>query len=103
MNGNEVKKIIEKCRVSQAEFARRIGAHTNTVNDWCNDRKPPSGVATTLLILLRGKPELISELENYSSNGQKNLVDHLAMDEAGNVEFAPEPFDNKILEPADFS
>ena len=45
MNGNEVKKIRLALRLTQEEFAHRLGVTLCTVNRWENNKTVPSRLA----------------------------------------------------------
>ena len=53
-----VRKIRERTKLSQAEFAKFIGVSVKTLQNWEQDRRKPSGPAETLLRIIAHKPKL---------------------------------------------
>jgi putative transcriptional regulator len=50
-----------KLRLSQAEFARMLGISVNTLQNWEQGRRKPSGAARVLLKIAARHPEAVLE------------------------------------------
>ena len=57
----EVRKIRDKLRVSQPEFAIMIGVSVATLRNWEQGRTVPEGAARALLKVAAKKPEAVLE------------------------------------------
>lgn len=55
----EVKKIREKLRLTQAEFAKMICVSLGTLRNWEQGRTYPEGAAIALLRVAESKPEAV--------------------------------------------
>lgn len=60
MLGRDLKAELDAIGWSQAEFARRIDVHPNTVSAWANDKPSISGPALAFL-KLAGKVKRLSD------------------------------------------
>ena len=58
MDGNEVKQIRVSLKLTQEEFAHRLGVTLCTVNRWENNRTVPSRLAKRQIQLLEKEEEL---------------------------------------------
>jgi len=57
----DVKSIRRKLRVSQAQFANLIGVTVNTLQNWEQGRRRPTGPARALLRIADRNPRLVLE------------------------------------------
>ena len=57
----DVRRIREKLDVSQATFASLMGVSVNTVQNWEQGRRTPTGPARALLNVVCHKPGILSE------------------------------------------
>ena len=56
MNGQEFKTALKAIGWKQADFARKMGVHRNSVGDWCGDTgTPPAWAVSYLALLIRLK------------------------------------------------
>lgn len=57
----EVKRIRNKLRVSQSQFAMMIGVSKSTLQNWEQGRREPEGPAKALLRVVDKKPKAVLE------------------------------------------
>jgi len=57
----EVKRIRNKLRVSQSQFAMMIGVSKSTLQNWEQGRREPEGPAKALLKVVDKNPEAVLE------------------------------------------
>lgn len=62
--GNNVKRIRKKLRLTQRKFAYAMGVSIKTVESWEANRNKPNGTAQRFLYLLNRNPNIIKEIEN---------------------------------------
>jgi len=62
MRGRDLKACLDVLGWSQAEFARRIDVHPNTVSAWVNDKPSISGPALAYLNLAVAVKRLASDV-----------------------------------------
>lgn len=56
-----VRKIRESLRVSQGDFARLVGVSVDTIQNWEQGRRYPTGPARILLNIVQHKPSILQE------------------------------------------
>ena len=56
-----VRRIRERTKLSQSEFARLIGVSVKTLQNWEQDRRRPAGPAAALLKIIAHEPRLAVE------------------------------------------
>lgn len=57
-----VRKIREKTKKSQVDFARMIGVKVGTLRNWEQGRRKPNGTALTLLKVVAADPEYVESV-----------------------------------------
>lgn len=57
----DVQYVRSQFRLSQAEFAHVIGVSVNTLQNWEQGRRRPTGAARVLLTIAERRPELFAE------------------------------------------
>jgi putative transcriptional regulator len=57
----DVRRIREKLRKSQAEFARMIGVSVSTLQNWEQGRRQPQGPARALLVVASKSPAVVAK------------------------------------------
>ena len=57
----EVRQIRENLSVSQDDFAALMGVSVNTVQNWEQGRRTPTGPARVLLTIVQHQPDILSE------------------------------------------
>jgi transcriptional regulator with XRE-family HTH domain len=62
MIGRDLKAALDTLGWSQAEFARRIDVHPNTVSAWVNDKPSISGPALAFLKLTLAVERMAAEV-----------------------------------------
>ncbi|CAH1696820.1 hypothetical protein CHELA1G11_70045 [Hyphomicrobiales bacterium] len=62
----DVYAIRDRCRLTQAQFAERIGVPVGTLRGWEQRRRMPEGPARVLLALLDQNPMIVEELLSRS-------------------------------------
>lgn len=55
----DVKRIRQRLRLSQTEFARRYGFSPSAVKDWEQRRRRPEAAARVLLMVIDREPEAV--------------------------------------------
>ena len=63
LNGNEIKTIRKKRKLTQAEFAELANVSVKTVERWESGTKPVTGPIVTLVKILKEFPQIQEELE----------------------------------------
>ena len=58
----DVKRIRQRLKLTQFEFAARYGLQVNAVKNWEQERRKPEGAARTLLYLIDRAPREIEEI-----------------------------------------
>lgn len=53
-----IRRIRERTKLSQSEFARLIGVSVKTLQNWEQDRRRPAGPAAALLKIISHEPQL---------------------------------------------
>ena len=61
IEADSVTVIRAKLKLSQAEFARLLGISVNTLQNWEQGRRKPSGAARVLLMVAARHPEAVLE------------------------------------------
>jgi putative transcriptional regulator len=56
----DVRKIRQRLKLSQAEFAAKFGIPAATLRDWEQNRRKPEGAARVLLKVIKEEPEAVS-------------------------------------------
>jgi putative transcriptional regulator len=56
----DVRKIRQRLKLSQGEFAARFGIPAATLRDWEQNRRKPEGAARVLLKVIKEEPEAVS-------------------------------------------
>ena len=57
----EVRQIRENLSVSQDDFAALMGVSVNTVQNWEQGRRTPTGPARVLLTIVQHQPDILTE------------------------------------------
>ena len=57
----EVRQIRENLAVSQGDFAALMGVSVDTVQNWEQGRRTPTGPARVLLTIVQHQPDILSE------------------------------------------
>ena len=57
----EVRQIRESLAVSQGDFAALMGVSVDTVQNWEQGRRTPTGPARVLLTIVQHQPDILSE------------------------------------------
>ena len=55
----DVRRIRQKAKMSQSEFAEHFGVSVRTVQDWEQGRRVPGGAARAFLIVIDREPEAV--------------------------------------------
>ena len=63
MTGNELQKIRQANKRSQAEFGAIVGVHRTTVSDWEVGTSPVPELVEAVARIIDAKPEFLFELE----------------------------------------
>lgn len=58
----DIQEVRETFNVSQSEFARFMGVSLDTLQNWEQGRRHPTGPAKVLLRIVARKPEIFSEM-----------------------------------------
>lgn len=61
VESRDVRRIRERLAVSQNAFANLMGVSVNTVQNWEQGRRVPTGPARVLLSIVQNKPGILSE------------------------------------------
>lgn len=69
MTPEELKATLRELGLSQVEFSRLLGHGARTGQYWANESVPPS--VATLARLLRRKPELVDDVREIASDGNR--------------------------------
>jgi putative transcriptional regulator len=56
----DVRKIRQRLKLSQDEFAARFGLSVATVREWEQNRRRPEGAARVLLTVIEKEPEAVT-------------------------------------------
>jgi putative transcriptional regulator len=56
----DVRKIRQRLKLSQAEFAAKFGIPAATLRDWEQNRRKPEGPARVLLKVIKEEPDAVS-------------------------------------------
>jgi putative transcriptional regulator len=56
----DVRKIRQRLKLSQDEFAARFGLSAATVREWEQNRRRPEGAARVLLTVIEKEPEAVT-------------------------------------------
>ncbi len=59
---NDIAKVREKLGLSQSKFAAVLGISTDTLQNWGQGRRHPTGRARVLLRIATRRPEVLLEL-----------------------------------------
>lgn len=55
MDGNEIRKLREKLKLTQDEFGDRLGVTLGTVSRWEGDKQTPTKGAMKRILILKGE------------------------------------------------
>jgi putative transcriptional regulator len=62
-NTDEIKRIRQKTRLSQAMFAGSLGVSPKTIEAWENGRNKPEGASRRLLEIVRDDPGFLARFQ----------------------------------------
>lgn len=64
LSRSRIRAIRERTRLSQSDFARLIGVSVNTLQNWEQSRRTPTGPAAALLKIVERNPRVAIETLN---------------------------------------